>query len=81
MGIALVLQKETNDQNCVKSFVFIKCFGLFGCSSNALKDDCLPVFPEEGRSLAPVALYQSKEADITFLSLFFACPSKYHTHS
>lgn len=50
MRIALLLQKENNEQHHVKGIIFIKCFGFFGCSSNAPKDDYLRVFTERAEA-------------------------------
>lgn len=50
MRIALLLQKENNEQRHVKGIIFIKYFGFFGGSSNAPKDDYLRVFTERAEA-------------------------------
>lgn len=80
MRIALLLQKENNEPHHVKGIIFIKCFGSFGCSSNAPKDDYLRVFTEraEGSSSGCVSVKWSRHPHSFHYSLP-APPNTTHT--
>lgn len=80
MRIALLLQKENNEQRHVKGIIFIKCFGFFGCSSNAPKDDYLRVFTEraEASSSGCVSVKWSRHSH-SFHDSLPAPPNTTHT--